>query len=483
MTNGSGGELRVRRDVQSLVDEGPSGMKVLEDYGRAITAMRAIDEAAGDGDPTDPRSWRFQAAIHGFPGLAPSTKDPRKWGSCRHSSWFFLAWHRIYLLHFEAMIQFHLDDPTWSLPYWDYTKVDNAEAQKVPEPFRTPTDGNPLFTPLREPVFNDETAPEPLPFDICDARPALELEDFALAGEDPAQSFAGGAVRDVRANQRARGSVESTPHGVVHSFVGGDSGLLAQFETAGLDPLFWLHHCNLDRLWDVWIGKWGADRLPTDASWLRTKFGFFGSDRKPSSKRIRDVLVTAGLGYAYESTDQPEGTGGPDPLSEIAAPPPAARPPAELLGATTQVSFSSRNAVDIDLTATERVASAIAGDESVSPRWFLRVEDIAAAAPKAPAYHLYLNLPEGASGAEHPELRAGSVATFGLREASEPDSEHGGAGLTDTFEITKVIATLTAGAAEFDATKATVHVVPVGPQGEVDDGGDVQAGRISIYAA
>ena len=34
----------------------------------------------------------------------------------------------------------------------------------------------------------------------------------------------------------------------------------------------------------------------------------------------------------------------------------------------------------------------------------------------------------------------------------------------------------------FDPAKVTVHVVPVGLKGEVDDGGDVRAGRISIYA-
>src|SRR5687768_9180251 len=114
MSNGSGGEPRVRRDVQSLIAEGPSGMKVLEDYAEAITAMRAIDDDAGPGDPTDPRSWRFQAAIHGLESVPPTLRDPRGWSSCRHNSWFFLPWHRVYLYYFERMIQFQLDDPTWA---------------------------------------------------------------------------------------------------------------------------------------------------------------------------------------------------------------------------------------------------------------------------------------------------------------------------------------------------------------------------------
>jgi tyrosinase len=236
-------------------------------------------------------------------------------------------------------------------------------------------------------------------------------------------------------------------------------------------------------MWEVWIAKWGADRLPADSAWLDTEFQFFDSTGAVAGKRIRDILETPNLGYVYESTTQPRDTPGPDPLQELAAPPPAPRAAPELLGAATGIDFSRRTAVDVELAANDRVAAAVAGDESVAPRWFLRVEDVAGSAPKAPAYHVYVNLPDGASGAEHPELRAGTIASFGIPEASDPAAEHGGVGITDTFEITDVVATLVASAdAQFDPRKVTVHVVPVGLKGELDDGGDVRAGRISVYA-
>ena len=473
---------RVRRDVQSLIDEGPSGMKVLEGYATAITAMKAIDTAAGPGNPTDPRSWRFQAAIHGFPGVTASLRHPKHWGSCRHNSWFFLPWHRVYLFYFESMIQFHLDDPTWALPYWDYTKIDDEPARILPKPFRSPTTGNELFTSQRDSRVNDETSPEPLIAGLCDARDALRLGDFATDPASAAGSFAGGVVDDVTPNQRALGSLELTPHGQVHGLVGGASGLMSRFETAGLDPVFWLHHCNLDRLWEVWIAKWGADLLPTDDAWLDTEFEVFDSDGNKASKRIGDILATPNLGYVYESIDQPAGTLGPDPLREL-APAPVVMGEPELLGATSGIDLSTRAAVGIELTPTEPVKAAVAGEDVPPLRWFLRVEDVVGREPTVAAYDVYIDLPDDATGIDHPDLRVGSIPSFGIPEASDPDGDHGGTGITVTFEITAAVATLTErDDLVFDPSKVTVHIVPVGLAGQHDEGGDLHAGRISIYA-
>ena len=68
MANGSPNpaEPRVRRDVQSLIDEGPSGMKVLEDYATAIAKMRAIDDEAGPGLPTDRAAGAFRRRSTAF---------------------------------------------------------------------------------------------------------------------------------------------------------------------------------------------------------------------------------------------------------------------------------------------------------------------------------------------------------------------------------------------------------------------------------
>ena len=478
MSNGD--EPRVRRDVQSLLADGDEGRKVLDDYAAAIEAMRQRDADNGD-DLSDPLSWQFQAAIHGLEGVPDSVDHPKSWSSCRHFSWFFLPWHRLYLYFFERIVQFHLEDETWSLPYWDYTKPDDDSSRLIPEPFRTPTTGNALHTSRRHSRRNHPTNPTPLPFtDRTDAMPALRHRDFAVTGDDATGSFGGGVVEDTTPNVGPSGSLEGTPHGWVHMLVGGDTGLMAAFETAALDPIFWLHHCNLDRLWDVWIDHWGADSLPDDSAWLETEFVFFDNDGTRKSKPIGDILVSADLGYVYESTDPPEEISEPVPAGPFGVAlrgPEMARP--EPLGAASDVPFSKGSTVGIELEKPARRGFAAAEEPK---RWFLRLEDVSGQSLGAAGYDVYLNLPEGEKAADHPDRRAGAIAGFGVREASRPDAEHGGTGITQVFDITPVVRALREREG-WDASSIDVTILPVDGDDEVEDGGDVHAGRISIYAA
>lgn len=78
-------------------------------YARGVAAMKARALA-------EPTSWRFFAAIHGFNAarwqrlgaLSASDQPPsqqlirRFWLQCQHGSWYFLPWHRGYVLALEA---------------------------------------------------------------------------------------------------------------------------------------------------------------------------------------------------------------------------------------------------------------------------------------------------------------------------------------------------------------------------------------------
>ena len=93
--------------------------------------------------PNRPASWdlTYQAAVHDMNPLPPRG-DLR--AQCQHDTWFFLPWHRMYLLHFEAVIRaIILDLPagpisdetrdSWALPYWDYGPAAN---RLLPPAFR-----------------------------------------------------------------------------------------------------------------------------------------------------------------------------------------------------------------------------------------------------------------------------------------------------------------------------------------------------------
>ena len=99
---------------------------------------------------------------------------------------------------------------------------------------------------------------------------------------------------------------------------------MAEFNTAGLDPVFWLHHCNLDRLWDVWIDKWGVDRVPQRPRLAQDEFQALRQRRRTGRQADLRDRRSSDLGYVYESIEQPAGTPGPHPLDEMAAP---SRPP------------------------------------------------------------------------------------------------------------------------------------------------------------
>lgn len=471
----SGTHHRTRRDVQSLMQGGATGKKVLDDYAKAIQAMRQRDSANGN-DMSDPRSWRFQAAIHGFDAVPPTVHDPHHFSSCRHGSWFFLAWHRVYLYFFERMIQHHSGNPDWALPYWDYTKPNDPDSRLIPEPFRTPTQGNSLYTEHRDPRYNGPN-PHRLPFDHrCDAMPALGHRDFAVDdADDGSGSFGGGKVHDSTPNHVPNGALEDTPHGWIHMLVGGDTGWMANFNRAARDPIFWLHHCNLDRLWQVWIEHYGSDRLPTGHAWLDTQFELFDKDGSRRSKTIKEILMTQDLGYVYESTAPPAPIGPQPRITARAAapePPPGGRR-AEPLGAVSDVPFASRAHVRLDLEPHPQVEE--------PERWFLRLEDVTGERPVT-GYDVYLNLPEDASPEVHEERLVGGLASFGLAERSRADDEHGGLGVTRVFDITAVVKNLQDEGA-WDPTTARVTIVPVDGERELEDGGDVHAGRISIYAA
>ena len=82
--------------------------------------------------------------------------------------------------------------------------------------------------------------------------------------------------------------MDQNPHFFTHFALGGD---MADFATVGGDPIFYLHHCNLDRIWESWNRL--GNKNPTDPKYLNRKFAFGDRSGKPYICRSARPTVRA----------------------------------------------------------------------------------------------------------------------------------------------------------------------------------------------
>ena len=186
--------------------------------------------------------------LHGDPAHQP------------HTTQRFLPWHRIYLLKLEqALRAIH---PDVSLPYWDWTK---ASEQDIPAWLAgvTPT----VVTPTQ--TINVTRFPQ-------------TSADLALIASNTPNALAQTDFTNFT-------SLLQGIHNSVHVWVGGSMGSVP---TAPADPIFWMHHCNIDRLWWVWqttAGNAGKNPILSGAAAIM--------DPWPNTEA--DTRDIATLGYTY----------------------------------------------------------------------------------------------------------------------------------------------------------------------------------------
>ena len=79
-------------------------------------------------------------------------------------------------------------------------------------------------------------------------------------------------------------------HDAVHGWVGGD---MQDVNVAAFDPVFWAHHCMIDRIWYLWQIRHGNSTIP---------MALLELPLQPFNKMVRDVLDVQALGYEYAAT-------------------------------------------------------------------------------------------------------------------------------------------------------------------------------------
>jgi hypothetical protein len=251
------------------------------------------------------------------------------------------------------------------------------------------------------------------------------------------------------------GALENEPHNNIHGLVGGGPdqegeiawrfGWMSHPNTAARDPIFWLHHANIDRLWERWLEQGGGPGNPTNNDvWMDTVFTFFdesGADPPdPPFDEVtltgRDILDTLGqLDYRYDD-DPPLLPPVPFAAEVAAAEVTSAaegRQPT-LLGASEGVDMIELGATPVKVPIevqdkTREAVAEVAAAEVVENRVVLSLEGVQFDRNPGVSYEVYINLPEGQEPDYRNEYFAGTLGFFGL----EPDHVHGGRRTPATF--------------------------------------------------
>ncbi|HLI56354.1 MAG TPA: tyrosinase family protein [Actinomycetota bacterium] len=436
-----GDQPRVRRNVYSLDPKGAE----LTSYAQGITAMQARPA-------NDPTSWTFWAAMHGSRKRPSTPLETQLWNGCQHGCWFFLSWHRMYIYFFENMIQAASGDPSFGLPYWNYSDQ-YPQWAALPPPFQAPPTGAaPLYVPNRDAGINSGSSV--LPQGDVDYANAYAVSEFYRSIDN---GFGGGPPAGDSHFDTEYGQLEMTPHNAVHNDVG---GWMTDPDTAAQDPIFWCHHSNIDRLWEGWL-KANAD--PTDAGWLDRQYPFVDTSGKTFTITFRQFAQTYGGNVSYNDPPAgPPGTadppaGGSSPMSPVNGPAPSRR----TLAVAPEGSYEltgRRSVVSVPLQAEARSYMAEAADPAAGKRVGLRIDDIQFDEPPKGPYQVFLNLPEGTTPDYRSPYYVGNVTFFG--HAHEPGARRRVG--SHRFDVTRQVSELKA-KGEWDDGQVKVTFVPSGP--------------------
>jgi tyrosinase len=508
-SGGEGGQLLTRYDIWDLnmgsisgheVDNPPGWDDISLYYAKALQKMGYKQNPAPGHDVETmwtyseaPNSYYFQAAMHWnpkWPFSLPPAPYNQWWNHCTHgpasAEQFFLPWHRIYIYWYEVIIRGYVQQlggpADWALPYWNYSYYDANDPNgpwpraRLPWVFCQPTlpdnTGNPLYitdTAKRgflptwpgtsNPMYLEETTPY-----YYQAYATTHYNNTATPGFNP--------------------TLDGQPHGAVHVDVGtGDqqisnNGWMASTITAGFDPIFWLHHSEIDRFWVGWNKNGGPD--PTDPGWTNatsdplytTRWNFWGdtnSNANPMKLYPGQFVDPANLQppcpYSYQYHNLPQ-TPAPTPQGNPVAVAVAAEGLAAVGGAADPVLASADEPVELgkEPVTTELalapeaapVVEGLAGEAEEPSHVVLDLENVVSEG--APGnYEVYLNYPDA------DQETKGTVPHYvGLLAGFGADHSHGEGhahGVSAKYDITDIVNHLRE-AGDWDESKVTLTFVP-----------------------
>ncbi|KAH9980088.1 tyrosinase [Lactifluus volemus] len=239
--------------------------------------------------------------IHGLPyvpwdgagNTATTSTKTREY--CQHMTVLFPTWHRPYVALYEQVMQSHalkiaedftVDKETWKsaaqnlrAPYWDWATpgkiVPPAKVIALSDVSITGFDGNPttVSNPLFKYTFNpidksfgtpwdkhQTTVRDPHMINSLTSLGRRDIPDMISGLFTTAETWSEFSNKAPNRSGRAVNSLEAI-HDRIHVYVGGHMGNQA---VAGFDPIFYLHHANVDRLLSLWSALHPKEWLKND---------------------------------------------------------------------------------------------------------------------------------------------------------------------------------------------------------------------------
>ncbi|KAK6498322.1 hypothetical protein TWF481_010913 [Arthrobotrys musiformis] len=295
--NPSARQVAVRKEIRQIINN-----QDRSEFHLLLLALRRMQNMA----TTDPLSYYQIAGIHGRPYMPwAGVNAPRgtnlNTGYCTHADVLFLPWHRPYLSLFEQSLwsnaaavveeirqagqtslynRYNAVLPAIRLPYWDWAadasvprEVGEMPTIQVETARGMQTIPNPLYTYRFQTNLAEFAAVQPFgrmretyrwpsptntPDGYTSQGAALNNAMRRIAGDLRNRAYRLLSYTDFNAvgtrvtapGQPARDSLEGV-HDTVHGTTG-SNGHMSFVDNAAFDPIFWLHHANMDRLFAIW---------------------------------------------------------------------------------------------------------------------------------------------------------------------------------------------------------------------------------------
>ncbi|KAH6571196.1 hypothetical protein BASA50_010617 [Batrachochytrium salamandrivorans] len=274
LPSGSCSAPRVRKEWRRLSDGERSAflsaVKALKARGPSSASASGNGMASWNYDQFVDAHWKNVDVAHGVPD--------------------FLPWHRFYIYGYEAALR--SIDSSIDLPFWDWSlDSQNPGASDI---FSSQSFGG-NGRSSDHCVVDGVTAGWKIVYPTKQERPLSDCVTRCngFTSFYPPEAITG-MLSQAQTYDGFRSALESGPHGVVHNQIGGDCGDMGGMYSAN-DPLFFMHHAMVDRIWARWQDQCNysfTNLFVSDRNTPMTPFGYSPND-------VLSIAAGTPLCYTY----------------------------------------------------------------------------------------------------------------------------------------------------------------------------------------